>query len=334
MSWLKDGQRYLGNGRISESQTQPDAVQLHIMAVTKEDQGMYQCFVNNDEGDSAQATVQLAIGGGLSCTHNLAVFHLFLSLFAAFPPHLKQTFTRQMLHPGSSVSFKCLATGTPLPHFTWTLDGYPLPVSERSAVPFKVIGRKHFDSLCVVRRRYFLVQQQTGVEDQVVTYLNISHVRVEDGGNYKVGPSLLFHVNGQSKNLTLQCTAENRVGKVDHIAPLHVFGPPYVRPMGNVAAVGGKRLELPCPVAGWPIEAIVWEKGATRSSFCLFFFSIFLPVLRWTPVAAQRPAAGAVQREPHDRSGRQERGRRNVHLRGSGSVEQFCPSAGPAQHHR
>lgn len=34
-----------------------------------------------------------------------------------------------------------------------------------------------------------------------------------------------------------------------------------MRPMNNVAAVGGKRLELPCPVAGYPIEGVTWEKG-------------------------------------------------------------------------
>lgn len=34
--------------------------------------------------------------------------------------------------------------------------------------------------------RYFLGQQQTGLDDEVVTYLNISHIRVEDGGHYKV----------------------------------------------------------------------------------------------------------------------------------------------------
>ena len=114
MIWLKDGQRYLGNGRIVMPTTDyhySDLIQLHISSVQRDDQGMYQCFATNDEGDSAQASVQLSI--------------------AAFPPHLKQTFTRQIVHPGSSVSFKCVASGTPLPHFTWTLDGAPLPVSER-----------------------------------------------------------------------------------------------------------------------------------------------------------------------------------------------------------
>ena len=56
-----------------------------------------------------------------------------------------------------------------------------------------------------------------------------------------------------------QCTAENRVGKVEHSATLHVYGAPYVRPMANVAAVAGKRLVLNCPVSGYPIESIWWE---------------------------------------------------------------------------
>ncbi|XP_057373786.1 cell adhesion molecule Dscam2-like isoform X5 [Daphnia carinata] len=211
VSWLKDGQRYLvgNNGRVSSSSSgddgNTDMVQLSISSVQREDEGIYQCLASNDEGDWAQASVQLTIG--------------------AFPPHLKETFSRQVLHPGSSVSLKCLASGTPLPHFTWTLDGFPLsPVSER----------------------YFLgQQQQTGHGDLVVAHLNITHVRVEDGGNYK-------------------CIAENRVGRVEHSANLHIYGAPYVRRMSTVVGVGGKRLELPCPVAGYPIEAITWEKDGRR----------------------------------------------------------------------
>lgn len=61
--WLKDGQRYLGNGRVYVPAESSDVIQLHIGAVQREDQGMYQCFASNDEGDTAQASVQLAIGG-------------------------------------------------------------------------------------------------------------------------------------------------------------------------------------------------------------------------------------------------------------------------------
>jgi Down syndrome cell adhesion molecule len=31
--------------------------------------------------------------------------------------------------------------------------------------------------------------------------------------------------------------------------------------MPSISAVAGKRLEIKCPVAGYPIDTIVWEKG-------------------------------------------------------------------------
>lgn len=42
---------------------------------------------------------------------------------------------------------------------------------------------------------------------------------------------------------------------------LFFAGPPYVRPMPNVSAVAGEPLYIPCPVAGYPIDSITWEKG-------------------------------------------------------------------------
>ena len=51
------------------------------------------------------------------------------------------------------------------------------------------------------------------------------------------------------------------MAKVEHSATLHVYGAPYVRPMVNMAAVAGKKLILNCPVFGYPIEGITWEKG-------------------------------------------------------------------------
>jgi len=53
-----------------------------------------------------------------------------------------------------------------------------------------------------------------------------------------------------------------------------LIGAPYVRPMGNLVAVGGRRLELPCPVAGYPIDSITWEKGQLFSFFISHFFTL------------------------------------------------------------
>ncbi|KAA0184406.1 hypothetical protein HAZT_HAZT005375 [Hyalella azteca] len=84
-------------------------------------------------------------------------------------------------------------------------------------------------------------QHVTGLGD-VVGHVNISSVRVEDGGHYA-------------------CTATNVASSVTHEAPLSVYGPPHVRPLGSVTAVAGETFRVRCPVAGYPIETITWAKG-------------------------------------------------------------------------
>lgn len=67
-------------------------------------------------------------------------------------------------------------------------------------------------------------------------------MKAEDGGEY-------------------ECIAENRAGKTSHSARLNIYGLPYVRPMSPISAVAGKDLVVKCPVAGYPIETVIWEKG-------------------------------------------------------------------------
>lgn len=65
---------------------------------------------------------------------------------------------------------------------------------------------------------------------------------VEDGGEYL-------------------CLAANRAGKTSHSARLNVYGSPYIRLIPKVTAVSGETLYLKCPVAGYPIEEIRWERA-------------------------------------------------------------------------
>ncbi|XP_023234039.1 Down syndrome cell adhesion molecule-like protein Dscam2 isoform X1 [Centruroides sculpturatus] len=83
---------------------------LHITAVRPEDQGMYQCFINNNK-DSAQCSASLTI--------------------RADSPRLVDKFEKQILHPGMSTSLYCRATGHPLPVITWTADDEVIPTSGR-----------------------------------------------------------------------------------------------------------------------------------------------------------------------------------------------------------
>lgn len=62
ISWLKDGKQ-LGH----------EETVLRIESVKKEDKGMYQCFIRNDQ-ESAQSTAELKLGGRCKYTF----IHFFL----------------------------------------------------------------------------------------------------------------------------------------------------------------------------------------------------------------------------------------------------------------
>ncbi|EGI65012.1 Down syndrome cell adhesion molecule-like protein [Acromyrmex echinatior] len=134
-------------------------------------------------------------------------------------PQLVYRFIEQTMQPGPSVSLKCSAAGNPTPQISWLLDGFPLPQNDR-----------------------LLIGQYVTVYGDVISHVNITTVKPEDGGEY-------------------ECIASSRAGDARHSARLNIYGLPYVRPMSPVSAVAGKQLYIKCPVAGYPIESIVWEKG-------------------------------------------------------------------------
>ena len=73
-------------------------------------------------------------------------------------------------------------------------------------------------------------------------------MKPEDGGEY-------------------ECIAENRAGRTSHSARLNIYGLPYVRSMSPISAVAGKDLVVKCPVAGYPIDTVIWEKGNYTKKF-------------------------------------------------------------------
>ncbi|XP_043798140.1 Down syndrome cell adhesion molecule-like protein Dscam2 isoform X4 [Apis laboriosa] len=137
-------------------------------------------------------------------------------------PQLVYRFIEQTMQTGPSVSLKCSAAGNPTPQISWLLDGFPLPQNDR-----------------------LLIGQYVTVYGDVISHVNISSVKSEDGGEY-------------------ECIASSRAGEASHSARLNIYGLPYVRPMSTVSAVAGKQFHIKCPVAGYPIESIVWEKDGVR----------------------------------------------------------------------
>ncbi|XP_074598354.1 cell adhesion molecule Dscam1-like [Brevipalpus obovatus] len=138
------------------------------------------------------------------------------------PPEFRETFNSETLEPGLSLSLKCVAAGNPLPQITWTLDGLSIPESHR------------------IRFGDFVTK-----DSLVVSYVNISDLQVEDGGEYK-------------------CKADNAAAEVEHNRRINVIGPPLVKNMANRTVIAGENVIINCPVAGYPIEAIIWEKGGQR----------------------------------------------------------------------
>ncbi|XP_072143985.1 cell adhesion molecule Dscam1-like [Dermacentor andersoni] len=133
-------------------------------------------------------------------------------------PVMEHVFAERQARPGGTVSLRCSASGNPLPQVTWSLDGAPVPEHYHVRIGDYVSG-----------------------ERLVHSYVNLTGVRVEDGGLYA-------------------CAARNGVGRVSHSARLNVLGRPMVRPMANVTALAGRTMRLHCAVAGYPIQSIVWQK--------------------------------------------------------------------------
>lgn len=65
---------------------------LRIESVKKEDKGMYQCFVRNDQ-ESAQATAELKLGGRCELYRITRLFSLSQNIFQLVNPEIFYNFS-------------------------------------------------------------------------------------------------------------------------------------------------------------------------------------------------------------------------------------------------
>uniref|UniRef100_T1JAC9 Down syndrome cell adhesion molecule-like protein Dscam2 n=1 Tax=Strigamia maritima TaxID=126957 RepID=T1JAC9_STRMM len=124
-------------------------------------------------------------------------------------------FQERVLSPGTSTSLRCVASGNPAPQMMWMLDDTPLVNS--------------------------LHTELVSAQGEVVSYLNLTGVRTQDGGDYT-------------------CLASNRLGNSSHTSRLNILGPPGIRPMSRMSVVAGFDVTLKCRVYGHPLESLSWEK--------------------------------------------------------------------------
>ncbi|OTF83836.1 cell adhesion molecule-like protein [Euroglyphus maynei] len=138
-------------------------------------------------------------------------------------PMLLETFPeRQVIQPNSAISIRCIVIGTPLPQIRWYLDDQPIPPN---------LSR-------------FRTGDHVTNEGKVVSFVNITNVRVIDGGQYT-------------------CVAQNEVGRSSFDGLVLVNGGPNLRTSfrshHNVSVVANMDAIIRCPIIGYPLESIQWE---------------------------------------------------------------------------
>ena len=153
-----------------------------------------------------------------------------------------------IVDPGTRVSLKCEASGSPpqrlLPQITWTLDGEPIVESDG------------------LGSRVRVGDYVTPVTASVHSFVNISSIRVEDGGVYACTATSSLS-NGMSSHPLV------------HSARVTVRGKAFIKSMRNRTVIAGSTLLLDCPYTGTQImspqstssslqhssQPVFWYKG-------------------------------------------------------------------------
>uniref|UniRef100_A0A671KLI0 Cell adhesion molecule DSCAM n=1 Tax=Sinocyclocheilus anshuiensis TaxID=1608454 RepID=A0A671KLI0_9TELE len=140
-------------------------------------------------------------------------------------PKILSAFSEKVVSPNEPISLVCHVKGTPLPSVTWTLDEDP-----------------------VIKDSNHRMDRIITTEGHVLSYLNVSHTQVTDGGVYR-------------------CTCNNSAGSVSYQARINVRGPASIRPMKNVTAIAGRDTYIHCRIIGYPYYSIKWYKDSNLLPF-------------------------------------------------------------------
>lgn len=112
-----------------------------------------------------------------------------MSILSAAQPYIYRQFEDEFLDVGARMSLSCGAAGTPSPVVSWTLDDQPLvPPSSANDDDGRVV-----------------VGSVVAPDGDVISYVNVTSVRLSDGGLYR-------------------CTAANSVGSVSHEKRINIYG--------------------------------------------------------------------------------------------------------------
>jgi len=169
---------------------------------------------------------------------------------------------------------QCIASGNPIPQVVWHIYDH-LPIPDHIA-------------------RYRIGDYVTR-DSLLVSYVNISSVLPE--GNFLAMLGVLSLASSLDGGL-YTCTATNDVASVRHSARINVFGKPSVRRMANMTAVAGESISVTCPVGGYPVDILLWERGEYFFRYTDADFSMN-GLNRWSPSSLQPPTESLPERHPY-----------------------------------
>ncbi|CAH4030501.1 unnamed protein product [Pieris brassicae] len=226
--WIHDGKSVKDTDRIWVSE---DRLRLHIKNTQINDQGIYQCFASNTR-DQAYGIAEVLIDVS---ENNRGVGNR-----SRRAPYARSTHTHD-------ADWNFTGNRESKPELVYWFSEQTLQPGP--SVSLKCVAMGHpppqftwtLDGFPIPTNSRFVVGQHVTLQDDVVSHLNVSRVTEQDGGEYA-------------------CVAANTAGKASHAARVNVYGLPYIREMPKVTAVAGSDLNIKCPVAGYPIEAITWER--------------------------------------------------------------------------
>ncbi|KAG1671033.1 Down syndrome cell adhesion molecule-like protein Dscam2 [Nymphon striatum] len=114
IKWFLNGKPMAGDSRVM----MPTSDEIHISSATREDEGMYQCFVQN-KWETIETTAQVILGDML--------------------PSFISTFSSRKLQPGPSISLRCIAVGRPSPSISWEMNGEKVKANTKFLVSEKIM---------------------------------------------------------------------------------------------------------------------------------------------------------------------------------------------------
>ncbi|PVD26143.1 hypothetical protein C0Q70_13812 [Pomacea canaliculata] len=246
MSWYKNGERLLNDSRLI---IQSDSV-LVVHDVRRQDQGMYQCFIGNQQ-ETVQGAAQLSLG--------------------AAKPMIVEGFHELFVQRGQQVTLRCRFSGNPTPTVTWQLDGTSLPNDQRIATNSFTTGDGDVISYVNISRvdvpyggEYWCFAVNNVGRAEHSARLNVYGGRVLPVNHLQrvVKGALIIETVQNEDTGQYTCTASNRDAQVvNRSVFVNVVEPPVIDPFSFQQRKQGDRIMLTCVISSGDLPiTITWEK--------------------------------------------------------------------------